>query len=184
MAEYPTWQSETIDTKRSGSDGKGARQRAEEVKEETVNRGKGIIEGQKRTASDTVHRIASALENVASDLDYDQPQVASIFRDGGQALDKFSRTLRERDTDSLMQQAQEFARRQPALVLGGTIAAGFLLSRLLKSSPQEASETNEYPGFAEEVIRSERATVQTDSSATSGREGLAPAKEEKIYGSE
>jgi hypothetical protein len=177
MAEYPTWQSETIDTKQA-PERKQARQGVEKVKDEALSRGKGIIEGQKNTASDTAHRIASALENVARDLENDQPQFASVFHDGARALDNFSRTLHDRDTEGLLRQAQDFARRQPALVIGGTIAAGFLLSRILKSSPQR--EEGAYSSFRE------GASSGMEPYSTSGTEGFSTrtVEEEKTYGSE
>lgn len=181
MAENPTWQSETIGTKRPGSESKEVRQSVESVKDEALSRGKGIIEGQKNTASETAHRIASALENVASDLENDQPQVASVFRDGARALDNFSRTLHDRDTEGLLRQAQDFARRQPALVIGGTIAAGFLLSRILKSSPQR--EEGAYSSFREGASGREQ-SLSGKTESYSERFGTRTVEEEKPYGSE
>jgi hypothetical protein len=42
--------------------------------------------------------------------------------------------VRERSLEDLMCMVDDFARRQPAAFFGGSVVAGFLLSRFLKSS--------------------------------------------------
>jgi hypothetical protein len=45
-----------------------------------------------------------------------------------------SATLRDRDVRELVQDAQQFARRQPAIFVGAAFAAGVLAARFMKSS--------------------------------------------------
>ncbi len=183
MAEYQDWHSETTtgSTKMSG-DGKGGVQHdvqkgAKTFVEEGRRRGKGILEEQKSGVSDSVQRFSSALEKAAHDLEEDQPLSAKIFRNGAEALNNFSRTLRERDTETLYHQAQDFTRRQPALMIGGAIVGGFILLRLLKSSPEHTDsdyrQTEQQPISAAEPFAAET-------------EGFSVTrdKEESIYGNE
>ena len=49
-------------------------------------------------------------------------------------LDRFSTRLRERNVSELLHDAQQLARRQPALFIGGAFVLGLLGARFLKSS--------------------------------------------------
>ncbi|MGH9904058.1 MAG: hypothetical protein ACRD8U_00580, partial [Pyrinomonadaceae bacterium] len=64
--------------------------------------------------------------------------VAMFARRAAEGLAGFSGSLRQRDVDSLLAQAQDFARRRPAVFLGGALATGFVLARFLKSSGQRS----------------------------------------------
>jgi len=47
--------------------------------------------------------------------------------------------LRDKDLRTVCNEAQSFSRREPALFIGGVIAAGFLASRFLRSSSHHSS---------------------------------------------
>lgn len=49
-------------------------------------------------------------------------------------LESFGRQLREKDLNGLIAQAQDMARRSPAAFFGGSMLAGFLPARFMKSS--------------------------------------------------
>jgi hypothetical protein len=51
-----------------------------------------------------------------------------------QQIDRFSTTLRERSVEDLMYEAENFARREPQLFLGGAVVLGLLAARFFKSS--------------------------------------------------
>jgi hypothetical protein len=110
------------------------REGAEEFAEEARRKGKSFIEEQKTTAANSLGSIASALHDTCSRLESEQPSTARLFGQGAEALDRLANTLNQHDAEGLMRQAQDLARRQPALMLGGAVAAGFLLSRMLKST--------------------------------------------------
>ncbi|MFA5514857.1 MAG: hypothetical protein WDA20_01090 [Desulfuromonadales bacterium] len=181
MAEYQDWQTETTTgVKKMGGDGKGIHEGAQKIMEEGRRRGKGILEEQKKGVSNSVQRFSSALEKAARDLEEDQPLAASIFHNGAQTLDKVSRTLQDRDAETLYRQVQDFARRQPALMLGGAFVGGFILLRLLKSSPERGES-----GY--QSAETELETASPVDPFSTGPEGFtmgAEIKEEKIYGSE
>jgi hypothetical protein len=42
--------------------------------------------------------------------------------------------VREKDVNEMLRDVQQFARRQPALFIGGSFAAGLLAARFLRSS--------------------------------------------------
>lgn len=114
------------------------RRQADEMSRQARERGASMLREQKGNAAEQVDCVARALHQTADNLRDEQPQTARYVERAAEGLERFSRTLRERDVDALYSDARNFARRQPALVIGGTIAAGFLLSRFLKSSAPES----------------------------------------------
>jgi hypothetical protein len=55
-------------------------------------------------------------------------------------LERVSNQLRDKDVGELMQDAQQFARRRPAVFIGSAFAIGLLGARFLKSSRDRHDE--------------------------------------------
>lgn len=115
-----------------------ARAQANRFAEEAKQRGRGMLEEQKGNAVNQLSGFASVLRETASKCAEreDQRTAARALEQAAGGLERFADGLRSRDVDSLMDQATRLARQQPAMFIGGTIAAGFLLSRFLKSSAE------------------------------------------------
>ena len=66
-------------------------------------------------------------------------------------VDEWIDRVRQRDVRDMVRDLQEFGRRQPALLLAGSFAAGVVAARFLKSSARsvESSEFNSPLQFAE-----------------------------------
>jgi len=62
------------------------------------------------------------------------------MRGAAKKVEEFSRDLQGQTVDDLVRTASDFTRRQPAVVFGLASLAGFLLFRVLKSSPPSSSE--------------------------------------------
>jgi hypothetical protein len=62
-----------------------------------------------------------------------------------QEIDRASRYLHDHEVKDLVRDAEVLARRRPAVFVGGTLAAGFLLARFLRSSGERAWQS-ESPG--------------------------------------
>ena len=106
-----------------------------------------LNEKQTSTAAE-LGEFAGALRNAARSINQEST-VARIASHTADSLERFSGTLRNKDFDALMQDVQAFARSQPALFLGMAVAAGFLATRFLKSSPphSEAGTATEAGGM-------------------------------------
>jgi hypothetical protein len=113
-----------------------ARAQANRFAEEAKQRGRSMLEEQKGNAVSQLSGFASVLRETASKCAEreDQRTAGRALEQAAGGLERFADALRSRDVDSLMDQAARMARQQPAVFIGGTIAAGFLLSRFLKSS--------------------------------------------------
>jgi hypothetical protein len=56
-------------------------------------------------------------------------------------LDRVAKYLREQDPKRLLNDVQNFGRRQPALLIGGAFLLGFAGARIIKSSMDAASDS-------------------------------------------
>jgi hypothetical protein len=99
---------------------------------------------QKDRATDGLGTIAHAVRQTTGQLREDrQDMVAEYVEKAADQLERLSNTLREKDINELLQDAQRLARRQPALFIGGSFAVGLLAARFLKSS-SDARPADEY----------------------------------------
>jgi hypothetical protein len=81
--------------------------------------------------------VQSALRETAQQLrKQGQGSVGQYADKAADQVERFSGYLRETEVDQIMDEARGFARRRPALFLGGAVALGFFGTRFLKSSSQ------------------------------------------------
>lgn len=101
---------------------------------------------QKDRAAEQLSGIASAFGQVSQQLrQSDQGTVANYADMAADQITHFSEQLRQKDVRELMGDVERFARRQPAMFLGGAFALGLLGARFLKSSSPDM-ETNQFTG--------------------------------------
>ncbi len=94
----------------------------------------------KADAANEVSSVAEAAEAARDTLPEDH--IADPMLDHAvQALGQVAEHLKSTDIDALAHQASDFARRNPALVLGGAALLGFAAARFLKAGPQRAVAT-------------------------------------------
>jgi len=109
----------------------GAQDAAKDVKEQV----RSSAAKQKDAAAQQMDGWAHALKSASDDLHgRGQDSAAAWVRQAADGLERASGTVRERDVDDLIGTVEDFARRQPVAFLGGAVAAGFGLARLMKSS--------------------------------------------------
>ena len=133
-----------------------------------------LNERQSSTAAD-LGDFAGALRNAARNVNPDRP-VARVAAHAADSLEQLAGTLREKDFDGMMREVQNFARSQPAVFLGMAVAAGFLATRFLKSSPPgERAEGSAARSTVESHPQSEsRPYAERVQSATSPAPGEWP----------
>jgi hypothetical protein len=103
---------------------------------------KKTAEDQKMRGVEAIQCFARAIGSAAGELDSQSPRIAQSVRDAAQKVDGLSHNISGRNVDELMNAATELARSQPMLFIGGAIAAGFALSRFLKSSASSHVSTS------------------------------------------
>jgi hypothetical protein len=126
---------------RHGIDRDELRQQAGETRDELRDaarqQAESLLDRQKSAAADQAERVTTVLHKMADEFErQEQPYFSGCVNELAKRSDAFSRTLRERDLEALMEQTRHYSRQHPALFMGGAIAAGFMLSRFMRSSGQ------------------------------------------------
>lgn len=98
-----------------------------------VQAARSLIGEQQQAAASSLGEFAGALRRAARESDGNGGQVSRIAESAAEKLQRFADSLRRRDLDSLLSDAESFARRQPVLFIGAAALAGFLAVRFLKS---------------------------------------------------
>ncbi len=89
-----------------------------------------VAETQKANLADKLEDVAQAVHQSGTALEGHQDWVAHLVERGAAELTSLASTLRSNDLQSLMGDLGSLARRQPALFVGASMAAGFALARV------------------------------------------------------
>jgi hypothetical protein len=110
-------------------------QKIGDLKEQVAGQATGRLEEQKAAASGGLSTVAHAFRQTGAQLrGQEQEGVAQYIDQAAERIEQFSHYLGQRDMRELARDAEQFARREPALFLGGAFAVGMLAARFLKSS--------------------------------------------------
>ncbi|MGQ4878570.1 hypothetical protein ACOJCM_08355 [Billgrantia sp. LNSP4103-1] len=117
----------------------------DELRDAARQQAESLLDRQKAAAADQAERVSTVLHKMADEFDkQEQPYFSGCVNELAKRSDAFSQTLRERDLSTLMEQTRYYSRQHPAVFFGGAVAAGFMLSRFLRSSNQgESSRYNQ-----------------------------------------
>lgn len=139
-----------------------ARQAASDAQRKVSEELRLKVDSTKTKAADALGSVAQALTSSVQQLRQDNQGVPGEYVErAGNQIRRASDYLRNTNTDDLVRNAEDFARRQPAVFLGGAFALGFLAARLVKSSQAPRMGGS---------IPHDRALVPTSSSWNADRE--------------
>jgi len=110
-----------------------------EIAEPLKEKAEQLAEQQKQTGTSQARKLASAVHTAARELEGEMPKVANTVHNAARRLEETADNLRNKNVDELIQSFDRYAREQPAVVFGGAVLAGILLSRFLKSSASPGS---------------------------------------------
>jgi hemerythrin superfamily protein len=123
---------------------------AERLGAEAKAKGQTLLHEQQQAVAEHVGGLAEALHHTAQHLqEQHRDVVAQYTGQAAQGLERLSQTLRQRDLHAVVEQVEDFARRQPAVFIGSAALLGFLAARFLKSSAESRQgrfETSAYGG--------------------------------------
>lgn len=98
-----------------------------------------MMDQQKHRAADSLGSVASALHQTGDNLQNgDQDAIGQYAHRAADTVDQFAQQLRDKNVDQLFSEAEQFARREPELFLGGAVLLGLLASRFLKASARRS----------------------------------------------
>ena len=114
------------------------RHKAEETASTVVSQAQEVassqVSTQKERAASTLDSVAQSLRKTGSEMRDEQPQLASLAEQAAGRVGDVSNYLREHELRDFVREAENFARREPLLFLGGAFAVGFVAARFLKAS--------------------------------------------------
>jgi hypothetical protein len=117
-----------------------------------ADRARDLAEDQKSHGAERLGGFARAVHSAATEIERDLPQAAGYIHEAADRLQRASSAVRNQSIEEIIAAIDDFARRQPVAFFGGSVLAGFVLSRFLKSTtdsraaaparPHEAPETD------------------------------------------
>src|SRR5512145_2090162 len=115
------------------------KQEAEHQASAVAESARGVLEETARTNKD---RVAGRVSGIATALysaevamrNANEPMMSDAARAAAEQVEKVGHYLEAQDIDGLIRDAQNFGRRNPAMMLGGAFTIGLFLGRFLKSS--------------------------------------------------
>lgn len=106
-----------------------------------------VEEGAERVAN-SAQSAASALRRAAGDVEAENAWIGTALRKSADGLEQATRSLAGGDVSRGISDLNAFARRQPAIFLGASLALGFALARVGKTAIEAATEdTSATPGM-------------------------------------
>lgn len=146
---------EASDDARTG----GARAQIREVKDQVVDQAKDTfrrardsatssLSSSRHETADRMNGIASAFRRTSESLrSENQERVANLTDTLAEQVERFSSYLRDHDLKDVRNDAENLARRQPAIAIGAALALGMLGARFLKSSQRNNRDGQERAGW-------------------------------------
>ncbi|MBV9571732.1 MAG: hypothetical protein JO056_10875 [Alphaproteobacteria bacterium] len=104
---------------------------------------KSMAEEQKSRGAERLGGIAQAVHGAADEIAREVPFAADYIHSVAGKLDDASGLLRDNSVEDLARMAIDFAEERPVVFIGSALAAGFVVSRLLRSSVTLADEDEE-----------------------------------------
>ena len=123
-----------------------AKQTTNEVVSQVQQQASSQLNRQKETAASELSTVVNAVRRFGESLNNEgQGPIARFAAQYGDkaadGLDRVARYLREQDPKRLLNDVQNFGRRQPALLIGGAFLLGFAGARIIKSSMDAAGSS-------------------------------------------
>jgi hypothetical protein len=105
-------------------------------------RAASMAQEQKKSAADHIGRYSSALRDSARSVEEEDPNVAYYANMAAERIERIADYVRSTDLAGLQHDAEDIARRHPALFMGGMFLAGIVLGGLVKTSARIMREDN------------------------------------------
>lgn len=106
-----------------------------------------LASDQKQSAADRINRCSSALRDSARSMENDDPNIAHYANLAAERIERVADYVRSTDFEGLRRDAEDIARRHPALFMGGMFLAGIVLGGLVKTSAKAIREQNSASSF-------------------------------------
>ncbi len=124
-----------------------AQQTLGNMTDEAKRNANALAAEQKEMAANRLHTFADTLRETGRSLqNEDEAMIGGYAESAAGQIDRFAGYLQRHDTGDLINEVRDMARRQPEIFIAGSLAAGFLLGRFLKSSQMLPGSSPNDPG--------------------------------------
>ena len=114
-----------------------ARQEAKDLAKSAEGQARSALSDQKEQAAHELDSVAQAFRTTGQQLrQQEQTALADYSRQIASQVESFSGYIQNRTIDDMLTDAEDFARNQPELFVGGAFALGILAARFFKSSSE------------------------------------------------
>jgi len=125
-----------------------AKQAVSESLSDVKGQMQSTFDAQKNQAAGRLGSVATALRKTSEQLNQqNEPTFASYTQSAADQIENLSTMLQNKDLNGLVNEVQDFARRQPELFIAGSLAAGLLIGRFLKSSGSRSTSHTNYNDY-------------------------------------
>lgn len=101
------------------------------------------VEGARGKAGEMGHTTASRFRDIAGQVEQDMPWLSGAFAKSADGLDSVTDSLTRGDLGQTFNALTDYAKRQPAIFIGASVALGFALARIGKTAIEDASPTTQ-----------------------------------------
>jgi hypothetical protein len=120
------------------------KERASGVAQELKHRASEAVDERKREVASRIRGYSSAIREAGKNVEQDDPNIAWFTEEAAKRLQSVADYIRQRDFNGLRVDAENFARRHPAVMLGGMFVTGLLLG-MEEADDQERWDYNYDP---------------------------------------
>jgi hypothetical protein len=106
------------------------------------------VDEHKNRAADGIGGIAEVFRSAGNELRNENETLASYVDTASDQLRRFADNIRQRGVVDMLDDVHAFARRRPALFIGGAFLIGLGIARFLKASSDRGAMRN-YDGFSD-----------------------------------
>ena len=125
-----------------------AQEKAGQLVDQAKEQATGKLATQKDRAVDSLGTVAEALREAGKHLRENEQQSFAQYADkAAERVEQFSGNLRGKDVQTIVRDLEGYARRQPAVFLGGAFVLGLVAARFLKSTAQREDEGDNPSGY-------------------------------------
>lgn len=100
---------------------------------------RSVADSQKTRIAERLGGVAEALRETAHNLELQDVTVGRYAGLAAGQIERISQALNDRQLEDLVRETEAFARRQPLLFVGGAMAAGFLVARLIRNGDRQST---------------------------------------------
>ena len=102
--------------------------------------GRSVLNDEKARAAEEIQNLGAVVRRAADQLhDRHSPALATYVDRAAQRIDSVAEYVEDLDLTTLAREAGQFARRRPALVVGGMFLAGLTVARFIKAGQSSSS---------------------------------------------